>query len=405
MTAQRLTRQTVAALTVPPGKLEAFLWDAEVKGFGVRASAGGSRRYVVQYRVPGQRATKKLSIGAVDTLSVDEAWRQARTLLAKALTGNDPHAEKAAAKKAAAVTLGSVADAYLKHCEARQKPGTFYQTKLHLTKHWAPLRGLPLHKVRRADVATRLTELRDSSGGVSANRSRSALSALFAWAIGEGLTEANPVVGTHKPAEEKTRERVLSDAELKAIWGACRNDAYGRIVRTLILTAQRREEVSGMADTELDLDAALWTLPAARAKNHREQIVPLSAPAVAILRDAPRLEGRSLVFGEGAGGFSGWSRAKNALDSRLTEAGTPLAPWTLHDLRRTAATMMADRLGVAPHIIEAILNHVSGHKAGVAGIYNRASYAREKQEALDLWAAHVAGLCEMRDEAPPQASA
>lgn len=392
MTTQRLTRQNVAALTVTAGKLEAFLWDTEVKGFGVRASAGGSRRYVVQYRVPGQRATKKLSIGAIDTLTIDEARRQARTLLAKALTGNDPHAERDAAKKAAAVTLGSVADAYLKHCEARQKPGTFYQTKLHLTKHWAPLRSLPLHKVRRADVATRLTELRDGSGGVSANRSRSALSAFFSWAIGEGLTEVNPVVGTHKPVEEKTRERVLSNAELKAIWNACRDDSYGRIVRLLILTAQRREEVGGLAEAELKLDDALWILPAARAKNHREHIIPLSAPAIEILREAPRRAGRSLVFGEGAGGFSGWSRAKNALDSRLTATGTPLVAWTLHDLRRTAATMMAENLGVAPHLIEAILNHVSGHKAGVAGIYNRASYAAEKRTVLDLWATHVAHI-------------
>lgn len=241
-------------------------------------------------------------------------------------------------------------------------------------------------------MATKLTELRDSSGGGAVDRSPSALSAFFAWAIGEGLTEANPVVGTHKPAEEKTRERVLSDAELKSIWRACRNDAYERIVRLLILTAQRREEVGGMADTELDLDAALWTLPAARAKNHREHLVPVSAPAIAILREAPRLEGHSLVFGAGAGGFSGWSRAKNALDKRLTGVGTPPSPWTLHDLRRTAATTMADRLGVALHIIEAILNHVSGHKSGVAGVYNRASYARDKREALDLWAAYVMAL-------------
>ncbi|KMO10048.1 Arm DNA-binding domain-containing protein, partial [Methylobacterium platani] len=124
MPAQRLTRQSLAALSVPDGKTNFFAWDTEVPGFGVKVSAGGSRRYVVQYRPAGERTAKRLTIGAIDTLTLDEARRQARTLLAKALTGNDPHAEKAAAKKAAAVTLGSVADAYLKHCEARQKPGT-----------------------------------------------------------------------------------------------------------------------------------------------------------------------------------------------------------------------------------------------------------------------------------------
>lgn len=389
MTVQRLTRQAVSALAVPPGKAEAFLWDGEVKGFGVRASAGGSRRFVVQYRPPGTRATKKLTIGPVETLSLEEARKQARTILAKAYTGNDPHAERAAAKAQAAQTLGSVADAYLRHCEKHQKPGTFYQTKLHLTKHWAPLRPLPFRKVRRAEVAARLNELRETSGGVSANRSRSALSAMFAWAIGEGLTDDNPVVGTHKPAKEAPRERVLTDSELAAIWGACRDDAYSRIVRLLMLTAQRREEVGGITDAELDLDHALWTLPAARSKNKREHIIPLSQPAVSILRDAPRLVGREFVFGEGAGGFSGWSRAKAALDARLKASGAPLVPWTLHDLRRTAATVMADRLGVLPHVIEAVLGHVSGHKAGVAGVYNKATYVPEKRDALDRWAQHV----------------
>jgi integrase len=341
---------------------------------------------VLQYRPIGQRNAKRITLAAVDALSLDEARREARKLLAKALTGTDPHAEKAAAKAQAAETLGAVADVYLRHCEKHQKPGTFYQTKLHLTKHWAPLRPLPFRKVRRADVAARLNQLRETSGGVSANRSRSALSAMFAWAIGEGLTDLNPVVGTHKPAKEAPRERVLTDSELAAIWGACRDDAYGRIVRLLMLTAQRREEVGGITDAELDLNRALWSLPAARSKNKREHIIPLSQPAVAILRDAPRLVGREFVFGEGAGGFSGWSRAKAALDARLKAAGTPLAPWTLHDLRRTAATVMADRLGVLPHVIEAVLNHVSGHKAGVAGTYNRATYASEKRDALDRWA-------------------
>lgn len=391
MARQRLTKPAVAAFAVPPGKTEAFLWDSEVKGFGIRASAGGSRRFVLQYRTDASRTPKRISIGPVDALSLDEARKQARTLLAKAHTGDDPHARKQASKAQAAQTLGSVADAYLKHAEKRQKPGTLYQTTLHLTKHWAPLRALPLSSVKRADVAARLTELADSSGGVSANRSRSALSSMFSWAIAEGLTELNPVIGTRKPAEEKSRERVLTESELKAVWNACRDTAYGRIVRLLILTGQRREEVGAIQDGELDLEAGLWTIPGGKVagsrttKNKREHVVPLSPAAVAILREAPRLAGRDFLFGEGVGGFSGWSKSKAALDKRLVEAGTPVAEWTLHDLRRTAATMMADKLGVFPHVIEAVQNHVSGSKAGVAGIYNRAQYMAEKRSALEAW--------------------
>lgn len=389
MPASRLTRQSVAALTVPPGRADTFAWDSDVPGFGVKLSAGGSRRWILQYRPTGHRNAKRITIGAVDALPLDEARREARKLLAKALTGADPHAEKAAAKAQASETVSAVADAYLRYCEKHQKPSTFYQTKLHLTKHWAPLRTLPLRKVRRSDVAARLNELRETSGGVSANRSRSALSAMFSWAIGEGLTDLNPVVGTHKPAKEAPRERVLADADLAAIWRACRDDSHGRIVRLLMLTAQRRDEVGSITDAELDLDRAVWTLPAGRSKNGREHVVPLSQPAVSILREAPRLVGRECVFGEGAGGFSGWSRAKAALDARMKAAGTPVVPWTLHDLRRTAATMMADRLGVLPHVIEAVLNHVSGHKAGIAGVYNRAAYVAEKRDALERWAEYL----------------
>jgi len=206
---------------------------------------------------------------------------------------------------------------------------------------------------------------------------------MFAWAIGEGLVEANPVIGTNKASESKSRERVLSDAELAAIWKAAPDNDYGRIVKLLMLTAQRREEIGGLAWSEIDRTGKLIALPSGRTKNNRPHDVPLSDPAMAVLESTPPREGRALVFGIGKGGYSGWSRSKEALDE-----SAKLAPWTLHDLRRSAATRMAD-LGVGPHIVEAVLNHVSGHKSGVAGIYNRSTYAEEKRAALDLWASHL----------------
>lgn len=398
MSSYRLTRQSVAALTVPPGKADAFGWDSEVPGFGVKVSAGGSRRWVLQYRPQGQRAAKRLTIAAVDALSLDDARREARKLLAGAITGNDPHAAKAKAKAtpAAALTVGDLATRYLDHCATRQREGTLYQTRLHLTKHWQPLHALAADRVRRADVAAQLATLAGTSGGVSANRSRAALSALYSWAIGSGLVEMNPVVGTLKQAEERPRERVLTDAELHAIWHGCKDDAHGRITKLLMLTAQRREEVGGLSDDEIDYGAAVWTLPAERSKNHRAHDIPLSAPALAILRDAPRVDGRRFLFGERDSGFSGWSRSKLRLGERLTKAKTPVPEWTLHDLRRTAATVMADRLGIAPHVVEAILNHYSGHRGGVAGVYNRAAYATEKRAALNAWGAFVSDLVTAR---------
>jgi integrase len=204
---------------------------------------------------------------------------------------------------------------------------------------------------------------------------------MFNWAIREGYDVANPVQGTNKPAQPKSRERVLTDAELKAIWNGCDDDDYGRIVRLLMLTGQRRDEVGGMCWSEIVGDR--WTIPGARTKNHREHQLPLSAFALALLPD--RRQGRDFIFGDGPRrGYSGWSKSKARLDARIGVSG-----WVVHDLRRTVATGMADRLGVLPHVIEAVLNHVSGHKSGVAGIYNRARYSAEISDALERWSEHL----------------
>lgn len=387
----RLTKAALEGLACPAGRQEAYVWDDALKGFGLKLNAGGSRNFLVQYRGQDGR-TRRVVIGKAGAVGVDEARKQARTLLARVQTGADLHAEKATRRAQAAMTLDAVSDAYLRDAKGKLKPGSYDQVHRHLKKNWQPLAGRPIADLKRVDVAARLAALSVGGHRVNANRARSALSAMFAWAIGEGLVEANPVTGTNKPAEERSRERVLSEAELCAVWNACRNDAYSRIVRLLLLTAQRRDEVGSIAHDELDVAVGLWTLPGERTKNGVTHEVPLSGLALETLATQPRIDGRSLIFGQGVGGFSGWSNSKERLDGRIAAAGLVMPHWTLHDLRRTAATMMAERLAVPPHVIEAILNHVSGHKAGVAGVYNRASYRTEKRDALDRWAAHVAAL-------------
>ncbi|WP_311274802.1 tyrosine-type recombinase/integrase [Methylobacterium sp. WCS2018Hpa-22] len=251
---------------------------------------------------------------------------------------------------------------------------------------WKPLHRTPLHAIDRKQVAARLAEIARDAGPYAANRARAALSAHFAWLIGTGAADMNPVVGVPKPAPEERRARILTEDEIKAVLGACRDDDFGRIVRLLLLTGQRRDEVAGMAWAEIDLVGAVWKLPAERVKNGLPHDVPLSGAALGLLTKAPRLEGRTLVFGQGEGGFQGFSRAKAAHDKRSGVTG-----WRLHDLRRTAATGM-NEIGVLPHVVEAVLNHISGHRAGVAGIYNRAIYATEKRIALDMWAAHLSAI-------------
>lgn len=389
----KLTKATVDRLELPQGKSEMIVFDEALPGFGLRIRGGGKRTWIAQYRLgPKQR---RVTIGTVERLDLEQARRRAKTVLSKAHLGTDPQLEKAEARAQASVTFGSVVDNYLRRYAAKRlKPSTFTDVERYLRRHWGTLSKVPFQKVTRADVATGLAKIAEESGGVAANRARTALGSLYAWAIAEGLADASPVVGTRKALDEIARDRVLTDEELMLIWRNARAGDFGDIVCLLILTGQRREEVAAMTWEEVDLDGAAWRISGQRTKNARAHEIPLTQPALKILGGRRRCDGRALVFGS-RGPFSGWSKAKTSLDARISAVlgGRALAAWRLHDIRRTVATRLSD-LGVLPHVVEAILNHASGHKAGVAGIYNRSAYAAEKSAALTLWASHVMALVE-----------
>ena len=228
------------------------------------------------------------------------------------------------------------------------------------------------------------------SGPVEANRVRASLSAFFAWCIGEGLLDNNPATGTGR-RPERSRDRVLTDAELKVIWEATAGEEdYSAVVRLLILTGARANEIASLTRSEV-LDDRI-VLSAERTKNGRAHSIPMSEPVRVILGARLQCNGEEFLFGRRHGRpLSGWSRLKASLAKRIQG----LTDWTHHDLRRTFATKLAE-LGVAPHIIEALLNHVSGHKHGVAGVYNRADYETQKRQALNLWAEHIMALVEGR---------
>jgi integrase len=388
------------------------IWDAghkeAVKGFGVRRQKEDAA-YVIKYRVIGRQ--RFVTIGRHGSpWTPDMARREAKRLLGLVATGRDPQQEKIEARDRAADTLGKIADDYLVHAKKKQKPRTYAETERHLKIHWKPLRSVSIFHLRRRQVAARLTQIETANGAVAAARARSALSAMFNWAIREGLDiVGNPVFGTNRPTEPRPRERVLTDGELGEIWASCRDDDHGRIIKLLILTGQRRDEVGGMRWSEVDLDQKRWIIPGPRTKNHREHVLPLADAVIKIIKASPAR--RDFAFGDGPRrrggrqrGFSGWSKSKSALDGRILDArrkhdpkAAPLPEWRLHDLRRTAATVMADRLGVMPHVVEAILNHVSGHRAGVAGVYNRAKYEAEMRAALDRWAGHLTSITNNHD--------
>jgi len=390
----RLTKGNLAKLALPAGKAEAIIFDSDMPGFGLRMRAGGKRTWIAQYRVGTKQ--RRITLGTPETLDADAARRRAKEALARVSLGEDPQTAKIEARAQAAVTFGAVVPQYLAFVETRQRPGHHADTRRYFEKHWSPFARLGLATIDRQRVSVRLLELAKANGPFAANRARAALSAFYTWAIGAGVAHGNPVLGTNKPADEVPRDRVLSDTELALVWRCAGPGDYGAIIRLLILTACRREEVAAMADSELQ--GSTWTIPGARTKNSLPLELPLPAAALAIVAAVDRREGRDLIFGSRAGPFSGWSKCKAELDARMlaalkVERGSRavLAPWRHHDIRRTVATHMGD-IGVQPHVVEAVLNHISGSKAGVAGIYNRAACRDEKRAALALWAGHVQGL-------------
>jgi integrase len=378
----RLTDATVTTLTVPAGKAEIIVFDDILPGFGVRVRTGGSRRFIYQYKLNGtnRRVTFKEA-------NVKRARAAAQILAAKVTLGTDPALEKEAAHDAAGDTFKRCLDRYLARPQGRRRDSTLKEIRRHLERNLAPLHRLHIKKIDRRRVADELARLTIESGATQSNRTRASLSKFLNWCIGEGYADVNVALQTNKN-EEVARDRVLDDSELKTVWNALPNggDDYGDIIRLLVLTGCRLREISELRWSETDLDKAIITLPPSRTKNHRQHIVPLSAPALAILKGRGRGD-RDLVFGRGTKGFGGWTKSK----ARLDEKAKLNRPWVHHDIRRSAATGLA-RLGVLPHTIEAVLGHVSGFRAGVASTYNLHAYEDEKRRALDLWGQHISGL-------------
>lgn len=384
----KLTRDALNSLALPAGKLDHVYWDDSLPGFGCRLR-GSRKTWLVQYRIRGHQHRK--SLGDIRKVSLEAARAIARKRFAMVELGVDPAAEKAAARLAevsTALTFRSVTDRYLDTKKSSLRLSTYNSAVLHFTAHWAPFATLPIGTITRADIAARLQALVKERGKVGAARARANLSAVFAWAMREGLVDSNPTVATNRPdAGTRPRERVLSNDELFAIWNACDSDD-GRIIRLLILFGCRRQEIGSLLWREVDFENGTLTISGERAKNHRALTLALPPIALDILRSVSR-RGEH-VFGR-SNGFGSWSDLKTKIDKHSKVSG-----WTLHDLRRTVATGM-NELGIAPHVVEQILNHQSGHKRGVAGVYNRSSYQREVKAALTIWAEHIAALVEGRD--------
>jgi integrase len=380
----KLTAATIRTLSLSPGVIDKTYFDDDLPGFGLRLRAGGAARWVVRYDIGSQ--SKRVTIGTTAQLELGAARSKARDLLAAVRLGGDPAAEKRQARVLAGETFGALLARYLPFKQAKSKSGSrsFKEAERHLVKYARGLHSRALTAIDRRAVAGLVSTVAHKNGPSAANNMLGSLSGYFTWLIREGLLEgANPAAYVNKAIANKSRDRVLTPDEFRIIWNVLGDSGYADIFRLLAYTAARKTEIGSLCFDELDLEAAEIQLPASRCKNNKPHIIPLVPQALAILRARPQ-NGRDFVFGYGHG-FTGWAWAKAALDERTG----PLEPWVLHDLRRFFSTIAHDQLGIPPHIVEACLGHISGFKAGVAGVYNKALYLDERRRALERWAAFI----------------
>ncbi|MDP4006684.1 site-specific integrase [Methylobacterium sp. NEAU K] len=405
MVARVLTVQAIERLKPDPARrLE--IPDATLPGLYFIIQPSGAKSWAVRYRHGGR--TRKLTLGAYPALDLAKARTEGRAALQSVSLGQDPMTErKVVSPPPTHDLIGSVMDGFIeRHVKPRNRPRTAEETiRILRTKVQPVWDGRKIQDIGRRDVIDLLDGIVDAGTPIAANRTLAALSKLFNWAAERGIVEASPCVRVRAPAIETSRDRVLSEGEIRLLWRACDviGWPFGPFVQILLLTAQRRDEVAKMRRAELREDGTLWVIPAERAKNGWIHDVPLSAKVQAILASMPRIAGRAgyVISTKGSSGISGYAKAKIRLDNAMrtlaradAEAGGSdpesinIEAWRLHDLRRTAASGMA-QLGTNPHVIEAVLNHRSGTISGVAAIYNRYQYLAEKRTALDGWAAYV----------------
>jgi integrase len=364
--------------------------DLLLPGFGVRVSVNGKKSWFAVARINGRQV--RHTIGNYPTVSLGEAREAARLILKDIQLGL--YAPAKASPEAALPTLSQMIALFI---EIYAKPKNRGWKAVQATfRKFAAIDQMPIAEITRADIVKVLDGIAANGTPIAANRALSAIKKLFAWSLDRGAIPVHPLVGLRKPGIERSRDRVLTDEELKSFWRATETLGFpfGSAFQLMALTGQRRGEVTSMRWSQLNLPEAVWTIPASIAKNGRAHEVPLSTTVLEVFQRLPRFAGSDLVFTTtGSSAISGFGRAKDRLDFFIEVT----AEWRLHDLRRTVASGMA-RLGVAPHVIEKVLNHVSGEISGVAAVYNRHGYTVEKRDALNKWALHLHQLVSLKTQ-------
>jgi integrase len=386
----KLTTRFIDALKVE-NRTDYF--DTHVRGLSLRVSKTGLKVWNLFYTRESDGLKQRVKLGRYPDLDLDSARGRALKAMSGVADGNDPAKEKRARR--AAVTLKELGELYIeKYAKPRKK--TWREDERILKKEVFPEIGrMKADAVTRRDILDIIDGKAEAGYGAQSNNILAVIRKLFNWAVDGDFLKASPAHGIKPRSKAVRRDRVISDEEIAAIWRALPkaaiSDETRDIIRLLFLTGQRSGEVCGMMRSEVDLKKLVWTIPAERTKNGLAHVVPLSGAVTEILTlaiNATDPEDDDVPLFQKIGAPIQSNAIAQAVRLKLQISKVR---WTPHDIRRTGATGMAG-IGTAPHIVEAILNHVSGFKAGVAGVYNRAAYEPEKRQALDKWARHLEGI-------------
>jgi integrase len=375
---KKLTPKTIDALPTAAEK-RYEVRDTLVIGLLLRVSPTGKKVWYVCTRIEGR--LRRIKIGSYPTISLADARSKSQAVLREIQLGQYHACPE---PPSSVPTFGEIVPQFIE-LYAKPRNRDWRGTQRVLGK-FASLRSKPIDDVRRADVVRILDAIVANGTPFRANRALAAIKKLMAWCVDRGTIQVNPVAGLKPPTKEVSRDRVLSDEELLACWRASEAEGFPfePFIKILLLTGQRRGEVSAMRWSEIDLNKMLWAIPAERTKNATQHTVPLAPAVINILRAIPRFLNSDLVFTTtGKTPISGFGRLKDRLDATIEKKD-----WRFHDLRRTVATNLAI-MGTPPHVIEAVLNHKSGIVSGVAAVYNRHAYLEEKRTALERWAQRV----------------
>jgi integrase len=393
-----LTTVSVERLKCPrQGQIEYY--DRRLPSFGVRLSYSGTKSWFIMTRLDGKLI--RVTLGKYPALSLAAAREEARRTLHLIQAGKDPRRIKAEAKQKRRVdrdnTFAICAEEFLhKYAERYLRPSTQREYQRILTgsdtKAW---HDRPISEISKRDVLDLIEEIDGRGSPGASKRALAYLRKFFGWCAERDIIAIVPTDRIRSPHPDVKRDRVLSDDELRYVLRAVDGEQsiFSPMLRILILTGQRRAEVAGMLWSELrdlEFDRAYWEIPGHRTKNKHAHLVPLSRSVRDVLLRLPKV-GDFLFTTTGETPVSGFGKMKARLDARINtmrqhDGLAELLPWTLHDLRRTLVTVMNEKLGIAPYVVEAVVNHVSGSaKAGVAGVYNRALYLDDRRRALNAW--------------------